>query len=233
MERPVRNVGVILAGGVGARLGADKKKQYLELNGRECIAYVIDAYAEAKKLDATVVVVNRDEYETGYIARKYGLPCAPGGQTRNESIYNGLLFVKEHYPDCEKIILHDSARPFIRGDIIDDIMDLLDDHVCVVNGLPITDGIGMGMNTEVKREDYYISQTPEAFQFAPFFAAFDPEKPIVALSHHLPPDIPMAHYGKFPYNLKLTFKEDVFVAETLLKAGFKEYMAQLKREKED
>ncbi|MBQ9942366.1 MAG: 2-C-methyl-D-erythritol 4-phosphate cytidylyltransferase [Christensenellaceae bacterium] len=231
MDTSVKNVGVILAGGIGARLGAKTKKQYLELNGKECIAYVIEAYANAEKLDATVVVVNKDEYATGYIAKKYGLPCACGGENRNDSIYNGLMFVKENYPNCEKIIMHDAARPFIREDIIDDIMDLLDDHVCVVNGLPITDGIGKGMNTEVKREEYYISQTPEAFQFRPFLEAFDPTKPIVALSHHLPEDISMAHYDKFPYNYKLTFKEDVFAAETLLKAGFKEYLKSIKDEK--
>ena len=225
----VYNVGVILAGGIGARLSSTQKKQYLELAGKECIAYVIEAYQQAKKLDKIVVVVNKEQYDNGYIAEKYGLECARGGDTRNESIYNGLCYIHEHYPECRKVILHDAARPFIRSDIIDDYMDLLEDHVCVVNSLDITDGIGKRMNEEVKREEFYISQTPEGFQFPPFFEIFDPNAPIVALSHHFPKDVSMAHYKKFPYNLKLTYPEDVFVAEQLIRAGFKEYMRSLKK----
>ena len=225
----IRNIGVILAGGIGARLSSTQKKQYLEIAGKECIAHVIEAYQEAKKLDKILVVVNKEQYESGYIAEKYGLECACGGDTRNESIYNGLCYINEHYPECEKVILHDAARPVIRGDIVDDYMDLLDDHICVINSQDITDGIGKRMNKEVKREEFYISQTPEGFQFKPFFEAFDPHAPIVALSHHLPEDIAIAHYKKFPYNLKLTYPEDVFVADHLLSAGFKSYLKSLKK----
>jgi len=230
LNKTVKNVGIILAGGVGARLSAITKKQYIELRGKECISYVIDAFEKAEKLDATVVVVNKEEYKRGYIADKYGLPCACGGDTRNQSIYNGIKFVAEHYPECEKVIIHDSARPFIREDIVDDIMDMLDEHVCVINSLPITDGIGLRPNTEVIREDYYISQTPEAFRFRDFLEAFDPEKPIVALSHHLPKDVSIGHYTKFPYNIKLTFPEDVLVAEALMNINFKERLKELKEQ---
>ena len=224
-----KNIGVILAGGIGARLSSTQKKQYLEIAGKECIAHVIEAYQEAKKLDGIIVVVNKEQYDSGYIADKYGLECTCGGDTRNASIYNGLCYIHTHYPECEKVILHDGARPFIRGDILDDYIDLLDSHVCVINGSDITDGIGKKMNEEVKREDYYISQTPEGFQFKPFFAAFRPDLPIVALSHHLPKDVSIAHYKKFPYNLKLTYPEDVFVADCLISAGFKDYMRSIKR----
>jgi len=225
------NIGVVLAGGIGARLSSTQKKQYLELNGKECIAYVIEAFQQAEKCDEVVVVENEEQYLEGYVHNKYGVHTCCGGNTRNQSIYNGLKYIDEHFPNCKKVVLHDGARPFIRPDIVDDYMDMLDEYECMANSLDITDGIGKRMNTEAIREEYYISQTPEGFRFRPFFEAFDPEAPIIALTHHLPPDAKMGHYKKFPYNLKLTFKEDLFVAEALLKAGFKEFMRDIKEER--
>lgn len=226
------NIGIILAGGIGERLQRDIAKQYVEIAGREVIAYVVDAYREAQLLDDIVVVVNEAQYKSGHIRDQYGLACCLGGKTRNGSIANGIAYVKEHYPDCKKIIFHDAARPFIRGDIIDDFMRLLDDYQAVHVKLDITDGIGKYENVEAKREKYYLTQTPEAFRFPEFYQAFKEEDPIVALVHQLPEDAAVYHYDGFPYNIKITFEEDLFVAEQLLQAGFKEFMAEQRHKRE-
>ena len=224
----IMNIGVILAGGVGARLSKTEIKQYIKIADKECISHVIEAFANAKNCDEIVVVENEAQYKEKYVEKEYGIHCCCGGNTRNESIYNGLLYINDHFPECDKVLFHDGARPFIRQDIVEDFFDLLDENDCVVNCVEITDGIGKYMNRIAERDEYYISQTPEGFHFKQFFKAFKYDKPILALTHHLPEDAKIGHYRKFPYNLKLTKQEDLFVAEVLIKSGFIEYMKSIK-----
>ena len=222
-----KNIGVILAGGVGARLSKEHKKQYIEINGRECISYVINAFLDAQSIDAVLVVENKEQFLEGHVEKKYGLPCAQGGDTRNLSIASGIAYIRQHYPHCEKVFFHDSARPMIRADIINDIMALLDTHTGVITAQPITDGLGCKTNTPADRTKFYLSQTPEAFRFPVFAQYFDAQSNTVALSHHLPEDADVFHYAGFPYNLKMTYPEDIYLAELLLGGHFPQYLATL------
>ena len=62
------NIGVILGGGLGTRFKGTIPKQYVKLNGKEIIAYSIEAFTKAKALDAFVVVVDEKSYKNGSVA---------------------------------------------------------------------------------------------------------------------------------------------------------------------
>ena len=62
------NIGIILAGGIGSRFGADKPKQYCKILGKEMILYSIDAFKNAKKIDDFIVVLDKEQFEKGEIA---------------------------------------------------------------------------------------------------------------------------------------------------------------------
>ena len=98
-----RNVAIILSGGTGTRLGSDIPKQYIEVNGKPIIGYVLDTIHECNRIDETVVVAsedwrdfitsvwNKEDKELKGQSKKQALRFASPGDTRQLSIYNALL----------------------------------------------------------------------------------------------------------------------------------------------
>ena len=78
-----KNIGIVLAGGIGQRFGGNKPKQYFLINGKEMIAYSIELFRNSKTIDDFVVVLNPEEFESGRIASQYGVRTVCGGKTRN------------------------------------------------------------------------------------------------------------------------------------------------------
>lgn len=104
--------GIILAGGIGARFGSSVPKQYMKLNGREIISYSIDAFRESRLGENFILVCNEAEFKAQNIARKYGVTCIQGGTTRNESIDNGLKYVKNIIPKPKKSLFTTACGRF-------------------------------------------------------------------------------------------------------------------------
>ena len=98
--------GIILAGGIGSRFGADKPKQYCTIFGKEMIWYTIDAFRKAEKIDDFIVVVDENEMKSGRLAETYNVKLVQGGSTRNKSFKNALEYIKKNYPDVEVNIEH-------------------------------------------------------------------------------------------------------------------------------
>lgn len=81
----------------------------MKLNGKEIIAYSIEAFIKAKALDAFVVVVDEKSYKNGSVAEKYGVDCILGGNSRNASVRNALDYIKVKYPDCKNVMIHEAV----------------------------------------------------------------------------------------------------------------------------
>lgn len=94
------NIAVVLAGGVGSRYGGNLPKQYCMLNGKEVIAYAIEAAKKSKKTDKVLIVCDRSYQER--LGREYGTEVCDGGNTRNISVFNALAYIKERGYDCKK-----------------------------------------------------------------------------------------------------------------------------------
>ncbi len=217
MSKSIKNIGIILSGGVGMRYGADKPKQYCELMGREIISYTVSAFKNAKSIDKIIVVVDEENSYASHIKELYGLETVPGGKTRNYSFKNALSYIENNYPDCEKIIENNAACPMITSEIADKFMQLLDEYDYVNATYKITDALGAYKGRVADREDYYLIQAPDAYHFRQINKYFDPESPLGHPAHQLPLEFTECRYFGFLPNIKITYPEDIIMAELYMK----------------
>ena len=211
-----KNIGIILAGGIGSRFGADKPKQYCTIFGKEMIWYSIDAFRKAKSIDDFIVIVDKTEMEKGRIAADYGVTTVEGGSSRNSSFKNALDYIAEHYPDCERIIENNAACPMITSDLIDEFIDLLDDYDYVNTAYKITDALGSYKDRIADREDFYLIQAPDAYRFPLLYKHFDENSTLCHPAHQLPLDTREFRYFGYTDNFKVTYPEDIKIVEVLM-----------------
>lgn len=217
MDKEIANVGIILSGGTGTRFSPDKPKQYYELLGREVIAYSVEAFQKARKIDKLLVVVDEQGLNALHIQQTYGLEVIPGGKTRNWSFRKAIDYIKMHYPHCQKLIENNAACPMITPELIDSFMDILDTHDYVNTAYKITDSLGAYEGRVADRENYYLIQSPDAYRFALLEKYFDPDSPLSHPAHQLPLECREYRYFGFDRNIKITYPLDIEVAEVYLK----------------
>ncbi len=168
---------VIVAGGVGARMGSAIPKQFLEIQGRPLIAYTIDAFYEAFPEIQVIVVLPQPMLEergamiSGYFAGKSILFTA-GGSTRFDSVKNGLSLVTE--PSI--IFVHDAVRCMVSPKLIRDCYNTALEHGSAIPVVPVKDSIRRirdGVSEVVDRESLRAVQTPQTFRSEILIPAFN------------------------------------------------------------
>ena len=165
---PSRALALIVAAGSGSRAGGEVPKQYRRLAGKTLLAHAVDHLAHPR-IDAVQVVIGAGQ-ETAYAAAIGARPLpAPviGGATRRESVANGLAALG----DAEVVLIHDAARPFLPGAVIDRLLDALERHEGAVPVLPVVDTLTTRSGEAVDREALVRVQTPQAFRLDAIRAA--------------------------------------------------------------
>lgn len=119
------NIAVILAGGVGSRVGADRPKQFIEVLGKPVLAYTIEEFQKHSEIDAIEVVCHKSWKEyLNEMVKKYGLDkvkwVVDGGETFQESVLNGINYLEDKITRDDMILVHFGASPFIQDYIITD-----------------------------------------------------------------------------------------------------------------
>lgn len=227
------NTAIILAGGVGSRMGADRPKQFLMVQGKPIISYCFDIFQKHAKIDKIVVVVN--EKWQGFVeeyAKKYGVDkiCgyAPAGKTRQHSIYNGLKCIAENAKNTDVVIVHDAARPLVSDQIISDCIDTTIKYDGAMPVISVKDTVYQSSNGEkidclLKRSELFAGQAPESFDFKKYYQIHNEvsDEEIgatagsseIAYRHNM--DIHMVKGSE--RNLKITTVEDLETFESILK----------------
>lgn len=215
-------VGIILAGGTGIRFKSQTPKQYMKLNGKELIEYSIDAFIQAESISNIICVLDSDEFKRKRIEEKYDLTCIKGGKTRNESIKLALDYIHAHLPSTELVFIHEAARPLINPSLINDFINkIIQNKVdAVITAVDITDSIGYKNGKLANRNEYHLIQTPECFKFNILFKHFDQNSEITSTSHQLPSNTRIKYQYSTSSNLKVTYPEDLFLAEQILKYNY-------------
>jgi len=157
----MKTVALIVAAGSGTRAGGSVPKQFAPLAGKPMLRHGYDALASHPEVDAVVVVVGEGQ-ETALRAVLGEVPFAIGGNTRRESVRNGLAVAGK--PD--RVLIHDAARPFLSHAVIDRLLAALDDHAGAIPGLPVADTLVSASGASVSREGLVRVQTPQAFRGA-------------------------------------------------------------------
>ena len=225
------NIAVVLAGGVGARVGGNMPKQLLPLaDGKTILEHSVDAFEQAECIDEVCIVMHPD-----YIAEAEKMLQAngwtkmrhiiPGGKERWESSVNAIRKYQDILSEDEfataNILLHDAARPFVSQRIIADVCNALKEHEAVVVAIPSTDTVYEMQDSCVaripNRSTIMRAQTPQAFRLPLITKAYD-----IALNsenmqvtddcgvvfNHLPNQSINIVLGE-EQNKKITFKEDI------------------------
>ena len=132
------NVALILAGGVGNRLGAKIPKQFIEVLGKPVLAYTIEAFEKHPEIDAVLVACVKPYMDYMWEMKdKYGLSklrwVAEGGDTFQGSVLNGIRYLEDKISRDDIVLVHFGASPFLTGDIISDCI-----RVCKEKGNAIS-----------------------------------------------------------------------------------------------
>ena len=120
------NVAIIFAGGTGQRMNsASKPKQFLELHGKPIIIYTLEHFQKHQSIDGIILVcLERWIPYCRELLSKYSITkvksIVPGGETGQQSIFNGLKAAKSLFDDDTVVLIHDGVRPLINEDIISD-----------------------------------------------------------------------------------------------------------------
>ncbi len=213
MKKTDRNIIMITAGGVGQRFGANTPKQYLILNGRPVISYVIEACKKSKSADAIVVVADPAYHEE--LVSTYGVDVANNGPELNITKRNGFDYIREH-SSCEKLIVAEAVRPALEPGVLDRTFDLLDEYDAVACARKITDSLGSYGEWVVDRAKYYTLNPPEGFRFALIDQYFDPSSTYTESIQQLPDTSRVYLNFDVPYFDKITYPEDLVKAEALM-----------------
>lgn len=156
---------IITAGGTSSRFG-NTNKLLEKVNGKEIIRYTVEAFVQAG-LEEIIICAN--ESIIGILTQIFknfpAVKIIKGGNTRQESVYNGLLAV-----NCDYVLIHDGARPMISPEIIKNTMTAVEKHNAVsvmtktIDTIKEVDEQGKIIRT-IDRSKLYNTQTPQAFEY--------------------------------------------------------------------
>ena len=185
------NIAVILAGGIGARVGGNTPKQLLPLeDGHSVLEHAVNAFEQSPHIHEVCIVMHPD-----YIIHAEQMLLAnawqkvrhiiPGGKERWESSVNAIRQIRGerleaigNEDNCQlptsnsanivNLLLHDAARPFVSQEIIANVCQALEEHEAVVVAIPSTDTVYEMVDGNVaripNRSTIMRAQTPQAFR---------------------------------------------------------------------
>ena len=118
-------VAVILAGGVGSRLGKDIPKQFVEVLGKPILAYTLEKFENNENIDAIEIVSHKDYVDhCREIVAKYHIQkarwFANGGDSFPESTVNGIFYLKDKLKEGDIVMVHGSCAPLVTDAVIND-----------------------------------------------------------------------------------------------------------------
>lgn len=167
-----KNSVIIVAAGKGKRMNSSISKQFLQIKNKPILYYTLSKFSTHESIDEIVLVTLEDKIEVcSDIIDKYNInkvsKIVPGGKERQDSVYNGLKGVSK---DCEVVLIHDAARPFVTSDIIENGIRYTNQYGAAACGVIPKDTIkiknekGFAIDTP-NREDLFIVQTPQCFNY--------------------------------------------------------------------
>ena len=228
--------GVILAGGIGSRMGGDKPKQYLTVKDKPIIIYTIEKFFVVPEFEKIIVLCPKQWVEhTKNLVEKHAAKAGDkvvvieGGSTRNETIMNAIKFIDSegNLNDDTIIVTHDSVRPFVTHRIIMENIAAAKEFGACDTVVPATDTIVEALDNTVisnipDRSKMYQGQTPQSFKALKLKNMYDAlteeEKNILtdAAKIFVIKGEKVALVQGETYNMKITYPYDLRVAKSLL-----------------
>ncbi|MDE2029742.1 MAG: bifunctional 2-C-methyl-D-erythritol 4-phosphate cytidylyltransferase/2-C-methyl-D-erythritol 2,4-cyclodiphosphate synthase [Alphaproteobacteria bacterium] len=218
-------IALIVAAGNGSRFGGSLPKQYLDLGGESILRRSVLAFLDHPHIDAVQVVINpehRDMYDRAVGDLDLPEPIE-GGDTRQQSVLNGLETLAASGGKPDFVMIHDAARPLIDAATITDVRRALDAATGAIAAKPLVDTLkranGAAITATIDRANLWQAHTPQAFHFNEILVAHR-----AAAGAQLTDDAAVAEKSGMtvsivpsnPDNMKITNPDDLDRAARLL-----------------
>ncbi len=222
-----KNIAIILAGGIGSRLGLSTPKQFLKVAGKMVVEHTIDAFEHNSQINEIAVVSNPyyiSDFENMILKNSWKKvkKILKGGAERYHS---SLSAIKAYEGDDVNLIFHDAVRPLVSQRIINDVVKALDTYTAIDVAMPATDTIieteGNFIQHIPDRSKLKRGQTPQAFHINTISEAYkialqDPNFKVTddcgVIVKYLPKTPVYVVTGE-ESNMKLTYKEDTYLLD--------------------
>ena len=174
---------IILAGGVGSRLGKGIPKQFVEVLGMPIMAYTLEKFQDNENIDAIEVVSHADYIDQcKEMVERYGITKAKwfvnGGASFPESTVNGLKYLKDKIQPEDIVVIHGSCAPLVTDEVINDSIRVCKQYN---NAMPVQQ---LNLSTCLKDDETCSSRTidretivqvqfPLTFQYRYIMGAYD------------------------------------------------------------
>lgn len=224
-----RNIAVILAGGVGKRLGLSTPKQFFKVAGKMVVEHTVDVFERNPRIDEIAIVSNPyfvSEFENIVLRNgwKKVKRILKGGKERYDS---SLAAIRAYEDEDVNLIFHDAVRPLLSQRVLDDVIEALGSHKAIDVAVPSADTIievdGDFISDIPDRSRLRRGQTPQAFDIATIREAYD--KALADPDFHTTDDcgVVRRYMPQEPVyvvrgeesNMKLTYKEDTYMLDKL------------------
>ena len=168
---------VIVAAGTSQRM-VGINKLFAPLSGRPLVAWSVDTCQERSLIQQIVLVLNDKDLARGQkLKLKRGwskVTLCPGGARRQDSVKQGLRQIK----DCDWVMIHDGARPFLTVTLIEDGLKMADEFGAAVAAVPVKDTIKVAdskkwIKRTLQRNRLWAVQTPQIFKFDMITKAYE------------------------------------------------------------
>ena len=226
-----RNTAIVLAAGQGKRMHSKVQKQFLEIQGYPVLYYSLRCFQESPLIQDIILVTGEESisYCKEEIVQKYGFTkvsaVIPGGKERYDSVYAGLCECR----DCEYVLIHDGARPFVTEEILKRGLQKVKETGACVIGMPSKDTVKLSdeegyVKETPNRKCVWTIQTPQIFSYSLIREAHDSisqkdmskitdDAMVVEQEKGAKVDLAEGSYQ----NIKITTPEDLDIAEAFLK----------------
>lgn len=219
---------IIVAAGLGRRMGSTLPKQFIRLNDKPLLAYSVDNLLKVGALNELIIVVAADQIDASEL--KICLPSretvpvkiVTGGERRQDSVFNGLQALD---PRSKIVIIHDGVRPFFRPELVRETIRLCADNDGVVLAIPAVDTLKEVSDSQVvrtlDRTKIWQGQTPQTFRREILEKAYASArtKAITATDDSMLVELiggRVAVVESSAENLKITCQNDLKIAKSIL-----------------
>lgn len=228
------NAALVLSGGSGSRMGTQVPKQYQTIAGKPVLVHTIEQFQRCSAVRYVVVVAAEAwqrqilRWKDKFCLSKLRV-TAPAGETRQQSILNGLRALRPFLTgEQDGVVIQDAARPLTSGELIARLLQGLQEAPCVLPVLPVTDTTytsrdGRWVDGLLDRSTLYAGQAPEAFRYQDYLRLYEQTPPEVLGTLSGSCQLPYSRGWKVKMipgerdNIKITYPSDLEMCERLLR----------------
>lgn len=228
------NIALIIAGGVGSRMGQDIPKQFINVYDKPVIIYTLEAFQKHANIDEIYCVCLEGWHDIlRAYAKQFGITklkdVCNGGASAQESIRNGIMNIKNANDD-DVIIIHDGVRPLVDDSVLTDIIVKCGQFGNAVTSMPYNEQIFVKKDEEttvqyIPRDTLRRVSTPQAYKYSKLVWAYDKAfKENIGIGPSSYTNTMMVDLGETLYfasgsdkNIKLTTKDNLEIFKAYLK----------------